>query len=515
MDRACTIVRAARFIPVLVLAQIVGCTRTGPDPAKYVPIGKTNGVTPVARSEQPDRTLLPSSITARSLPVLQSRLGAPLPGLTGAQLARFQSGKVAFSRIMYADDGLGPIHNLHSCIGCHSNPTGGSGSNSITMFGKVTDGVFDPLLQLGGPSLQAEALDPVCAEEIPPEANVVVHRITSSILGAGLIEAIPAEAIKAFADNPPEGINGRVSWVSGVEDGPGARSRVGRFGFKSQIATLLTFSALAARNELGLTNRFFPEENAPNGNPARAIPCDNLPDPEIRPDADGQDFVTRITDFQRYLAPPSQTPRSGMIGEAIFTRIGCAGCHVPSFTTGDNATLEEPLRRRVIKPYSDFLLHDMGESGDGIAQGDAGTRDMRTTPLWGFRIRFPVFHDGRITGATLAERAFGTIELHRGEAGPSLEKFRSLPANERNEVIAFLDSLGRVEFDHDGDNDVDLADVCWFRQCFSDSSLRGYSPEDRCSLADIDQDGKVDLADYALLQRAITGPDYGSALVVP
>lgn len=445
---------------------------------------------------------------ARTLPQLQPRLGEPLAGLSPDELERFRAGRRAFSRILYPEDGLGPIHNLHSCVGCHSNPTGGSGTNSITMFGRVTDdGHYSDLAQLGGPLLQAEFTNPDCAETIPEEANVVATRLTSSVLGGGLIEAIPAATLEALAAAQAPRVRGRVHVVA-----PGV---VGKFGFKAQIATLQSFSGKAARDELGLTNRFFPEENASNGDPGRSTPCDNLPDPEIKPDASGLDFVDRITDFQRLLSPPPQTPRSGLRGEKIFEQIGCADCHTPVITTDNASDLSPVLRKCDARVYSDFLLHDMGEAADGIQQGGAKRSEMRTTPLWGFRIRFPAFHDGRVTGQALSERAIGSIYAHRGQGAAARDAFDVLPEADKDSLVIFLDSLGRVEFDMDGDNDIDVSDVPLFSQHMNGPAENTCSVEQPCAILDVDQSGTIDLVDFALLQRAFTGPLMASALVVP
>lgn len=445
---------------------------------------------------------------ARIMPQLQPRLGEPLAGLTPDELERFRAGRRAFGRILYPEDGLGPIHNLHSCVGCHSNPTGGSGTNSITMFGRVTDdGHYSDLAELGGPLLQAEFTNPDCAEAIPEEANVVATRLTSSVLGGGLIEAIPTATLEALAAAQAPQVRGRVHVVA-----PGV---AGKFGFKAHMATLLAFSGKASRDELGLTNRLFPEENAPNGDLARATPCDNLPDPEIKPDASGLDFVDRITDFQRLLAPPPQTPRSGLRGEKIFETIGCAECHAPVALTDRSAELAPILRGREARVYSDFLLHDMGDAGDGIQQGNAQRSEMRTTPLWGFRIRFPVFHDGRVTGQSMRERATGSISWHRGQGTAAREAFNALSQSDQDALVAFLDSLGRVEFDADGDNDIDVADVPLFSQHMHGPANTTCNVEERCAIVDVDQSGTIDLVDFALLQRAFTGPVMASAMVVP
>ena len=157
--------------------------------------------------------------------------------------------------------------------------------------------------------------------------------------------------------------------------------------------------------EMGITNRFLPFDNDPNGiDPPELAGCDTVPDdPTGMTYEDNLDlgngvdreFIDVVTDFQRFMVPPPQTPRSGMAGEALFAQIGCADCHVPTFVTADDPGLEDVLRNREIHPYSDFLLHDMGLNADGIAQGDATIRELKTPPLWGLRLRPELWHDGR------------------------------------------------------------------------------------------------------------------------
>ncbi|MBI4717684.1 MAG: hypothetical protein HY763_07770 [Planctomycetes bacterium] len=491
-------------------AGLVQCSRPRTSPPGP---GRAPESPPRSVASEPVRT--PPDRAALRLPALQPRLGEPLRGLTIEQRARFVQGKTAFSRIFSREDGLGPAFNMHSCMACHSNPLGGAGSSTITLFGREVGSIFDPLAELGGPMIQGDGHEAYCGEEVPSSATITAHRLTPTLLGAGLVEAIPDELIKVRADHPPAGLTGRVQWTRALEDPPGSAPRVGRFGFKGQLAaTLLTCTAISTRAEMGLTNRFLPQEDLPGGDPSRVPRCDSVADPELRPGPDGRDDVDRMTDFQRYLAAAPQTPRSGMSGEAIFVRIGCADCHTPSFVTSDDPALEDAVRGQTLKPYSDFLLHYMGAGADGIAQGEAGQWEMRTMPLWGFRIRFPVYHDGRIAGATVAERAERSIELHAGEAEDSLWNYQALSPPERAQLIAFLDSLGRVEFDDDGDNDVDVSDYAAARRCLS-GVRRTYSPDDRCSLSDIDQDGDVDMVDQCLLQHAFTGPEYGSTTIVP
>lgn len=436
---------------------------------------------------------------------IQPRMGQSLTGLTPEQMTRFQLGAVQFNRVWTAIEGRGPVFNQNGCASCHNSPAaGGSGTIEVTRFGTATKEGFDPLDYLGGSLLQSQANSLECAEVVPPEATIIANRITPSVLGLGLIESIADDAIEFHALNPPPGIQGVVHWVEPLE-GPSGVLRAGRFGWKAQVATALTFSGDASLNEMGITNRLAPNENAPNGDVDLLAQCDAVDDPEDQPDGFGVEFIDRITDFQRFLAAPPQTPRSGMTGELIFEQIRCAECHVPSFTTRDDVS-EDVLRGKTIRPYSDFLLHDVGALGDGIVQGMAGERMMRTPPLWGLRKRQGLMHDGRADDGDFAQRVTDAIVAHNAlfsEAAPSAAMFNALSTNDRQQLIRFLDSLGRAEFDRDGDGDVDLMDFRATNECAGAPGDNAYTADDDCATSDLDQDGDVDLLDFAGFQRAI------------
>lgn len=436
----------------------------------------------------------------------QPKMGQPLAGLTPAQLQRFDAGRVAFTHVFTNAEGLGPIFNQSSCSSCHNNPVGGPGSQFVTRFG-FTDGKgnFDPLAALGGSLLQAQAIDPACQEVVPAAANTTATRVTPSALGMGLVEAIPDAVIAARETTPPSAnVSGRVHWVTPLET-PAGPQRVGRFGWKAQVATTLTFSGDAAQNELGFSNRLVPFDNAPNGNQAVLGLWDTVADPEDGPDAQGLHAIDRMTDFQRYLAAPPQTPRSGMTGEAIFHAVGCADCHVAAYTTSNDPALEPAIRNKVVKPYSDFLVHDMGVAADFIEQGAVTGNELRTPSLWGVRNRDPLWHDGRIVGGTLQSRILGPtgVIFQHGvfgsEAAPSAAAFNALPFADQQKVVDFLDSLGRAEFDWNGDNVRDQIDLAAFRQAYA---LPGgpVSADAREAVFDFNQDGwitQVDLLAFA------------------
>jgi CxxC motif-containing protein (DUF1111 family) len=397
-------------------------------------LAQTSAVPAVAQSFKPRlkiRAAVPS-VPAGST----TQMGAPLVGLDAASLAAFKAGRTEFTAIETPEGGLGPIFNERSCVACHSaGGVGGASAHSVTRFGRLTSGQFDALESLGGSLLQAQALTPNLVERVPPEANVVARRITTPLFGAGLIEAIADEDLQLQALKPqPDGIKGRVHLVADVATG---QSRVGRFGWKAQHATLLSFTADAYLNEMGVTNRFFPTENAPNGRTAliaRLIkPAGQVDDP-VDP-ATGQSDVDHAADFMRFLAPPPALRQTSatIAGGKLFEQIKCTACHVPSYFTG--ASKFEPLNRKAVALYSDLLLHNMGKLGDGITQGQAGGSDMRTAPLWGLRARPVYLHDGRAISPKQA------ITLHDGEAVPSRNRFNALKPTEQQQLIDFLLTL--------------------------------------------------------------------------
>jgi hypothetical protein len=191
-----------------------------------------------------------------------------------------------------------------------------------------------------------------------------------------------------------------------------------------------------------------------------------------------------------------------MSGEAIFNSaaLHCNACHVRTFTTADDPGLEDAIRNKTFHPYSDWLLHDMGQLGDGIRQGDAGEYEMKTPALWGLaRPDRSMLHDNRASNGTFADRVEDAISWHNtGEAAGIATAYFGLPQADKDSLIAFLASLGRREFDFTGDGLVRSDDFNFFRSCFGGI---GYTPDDECAIADIDQDGDVDGVDFgAFLQ---------------
>jgi len=389
----------------------------------------------VSPSELSPRTMEASGGVASGSTNAAPSFGDPLPGLSPSQLAAFDDGLGDFQEVDTPATGLGPVFNNVSCVACHSAPAPGGGSTIVeTRFGRLVGGHFDPLTALGGSLLQDKAIEPSAQEVIPPEANIVAKRITTPLFGAGLIEAIPDAAILLNAIiRRPDGISGRASIITDVASG---RLRVGRFGWKAQQATLLAFSGDAYLNEIGITSRLFPQENAPNGNAALLAQYDTVPDPEDVVDpATGRSDIDAFADFMRLLAPPPTLPLTGAAkaGNSLFTQIGCSNCHVPGMITGPNAI--SVLDRKLVALYSDLLLHDMGTLGDGIGQAAAAPQEMRTAPLWGLRVRSAYLHDGRAATVDAA------ILLHDGEALVTRNRYASLSATQKQQLLQFLGSI--------------------------------------------------------------------------
>ena len=361
--------------------------------------------------------------------------GAPLAGLKASDLADFNEGLDEFQAVETPEGGLGPIFNDSSCAACHSaGAIGGSSERTVTRFGRSVNGVFSALDHLGGSLLQAKAIDPAVQEHIPREANVIALRLSTPLFGAGLIEAIPdAEIELGAARRQPDGVQGRVARVLDVASN---KLRVGRFGWKAQQATLLAFAGDAYLNEMGVTSRLFPTENAPNGRTDLLALYDKVPDVEdsINP-LTGKSDIDHAADFMRLLAPPPRLRATAatLAGERLFAQANCTACHVPVMFTGASKTAA--LSHQTVALFSDLLLHDMGRLGDGIEQASAKAREMRTAPLWGLRVRPKFLHDGRASSVAQA------IQQHDGEAARSRQRFQAMKPAEQQQLLAFLMSI--------------------------------------------------------------------------
>src|SRR5262245_12060209 len=362
----------------------------------------------------------------------------------------FDRARADFEETEGIESGLGPVYNAQSCVACHGNPvTGGLSQVTELRSGHVKkDGSFEAAA--GGSLLNDAAIDPQLQERVPDSETVRTLRISLNILGDGFVEAIDDEAIRAVALQQPVvsggAIAGKVIEVP-VAESPGT-TRVGRFGWKNQQASLLSFAGDAYMNEMGITNRLFPNENTSMGHSIAQY--DTVPDPEDSPNkAPGAQDIDEFADFMRATkAPPRDQAIAGtpdaVAGSKLFESTGCSTCHVTTFVTlpagtlinGGALAVSPALGNKIIHPYSDYLLHDVG-TGDGIVQnGDQSTaHSLRTPALWGLRTRSRFMHDGQ----SLTQ--IDAILRHAGEANGVTKKFKSLGAAERTQLLTFLGSL--------------------------------------------------------------------------
>lgn len=271
----------------------------------------------------------------------------------------------------------------------------------------------------------------------PIEADTLLSpRVAPPLLGLGLLEAVPEQALLDIAQRQSaQGVAGRPNRVWDV----GARRTVlGRFGLKANQPGLRQQIASAFLAELGVNSLLFPEENCT----PRQIQCTRHP-PGGHPEISAE-RLDAIAFYLRALAVPERRDEDNPTvqrGERLFRQVGCAGCHVPTLATGDYPALPQ-IAHQIIRPYTDLLLHDMGEGlSDGRRDFEAGARDWRTAPLWGLGLSAAVngnaflLHDGRARNLTEA------ILWHGGQAQRSRDAFARLPAEERAALVAFLHSL--------------------------------------------------------------------------
>jgi len=360
----------------------------------------------------------------------------PVPGLTPAQQLAFSQGSRTFAKNYGVADGLGPVFNDDSCNDCHRN--GGGTNRTVTRFGRLDGAVFDPLEELGGSLVQSRGIGSITTvdgthdfegERTPPTATVTTRRRSQALQGLGLVDAVAEGAWHALAVAELQTDPSTAGRVHIVLDRSTGGAAVGKFGWKAQVPTLIQFAAEAMLNEMGITNPLFRDEACPQGD-CQAL--DFNPAPAMNDD--GRD-VEDLASFMTMLAPVPRGPITddAIAGEQLFTQIGCATCHRPTLQTGPSPIAA--LDRVDFHPYSDFLLHDMGNLGDRIVQGQATGAEMRTQPLWGVRATNRLLHDG--TATTLED----AIRRHDGQARAARDRFVALDAGRLAQLLAFLRSL--------------------------------------------------------------------------
>ncbi|HEV2986107.1 MAG TPA: di-heme oxidoredictase family protein [Vicinamibacterales bacterium] len=359
-----------------------------------------------------------------------------------------------YEQIHDVDSGLGPVFNGRACAECHQNPVSGGASQftELRVGHRDPDGIFvNPtvLINHGADSISGRsiindrALIPEAQEHVPVTEDIRALRAALNTLGDGFVEAIDDTTLLAIAERQEDVSEGRIHGEAiqvPVLEAPG-QTRVGRFGWKDQHSSLLSFIGDAYLNEMGVTNRLRPKDTTTVGKVTS--------DPEDTPDDLGLADIDHFAQFIRGTkVPPRDTVLAasvaGRAGQNIFEKIGCNTCHVASITTAPAGTainggtflVPDALGNKIIHPYSDFLLHDI-ETGDGIVQTPPqDTADkLRTAPLWGLRMRPRYMHVLR--SLTLED----AIARHLGEARHISRRFRGLSPAEKQQLFTFLNSL--------------------------------------------------------------------------
>jgi len=424
---------------------------------------------------------------------------------------------VEFNKVDEIDpDGLGPVYNAQACRECHQNPVSGAISQITELRAGHNDAANEFADAPGGSLINDRAINAKIQERVPPlfsalvyptvsnpspspipkEESVRTFRTSLNLLGDGFVEAIANGTLLAISNAQSNLSGGAIHGLAiavpvleaNVQDNRDCANRarpcfrrLGRFGWKDQIASLLSFSGDAYLNEMGITNFLVIDENSSLGRPVaafdpfpndRTLPCE-VPVENCPSCPCGEDDQRDIDAFARFMRATKAPPQDKEVqaafeadvkeGRALFEKMpglhySCSVCHVPAIVTVRPGTLinsqqfkvDNALGFKVIRPFSDFLLHDIG-TGDGIVQnGTQVTRlKVRTPPLWGVRTRTRLMHDGSSvspTGSAVPPSGASftfkeAILRHQGEAAAVTAQFQALTDEQKRQLIVFLESL--------------------------------------------------------------------------
>ena len=411
----------------------------------------------------------------------------PLENLDPGSLAKFFSGDTLFntnwvsaSSVVSSRDGLGPLFNTRSCSACHFKD--GRGSPPAT--GEIPNGLLIRVSSLGEQANGAPFPHPVYGNQLSvrslpenrPEAEVLISyeeivdsypdgngfriqkpsysfkeygygplddfhfspRVAPSVFGLGLLDSIPDEVLLKQSDPDDadnDGISGRPNWVWSASK---TTQSLGKFGWKANKANLLDQTAAAFQGDIGITSKLFPSENHTDWQ-TKLVESPSGGTPEIG-ELDLQDVVF----YLQSLAPPAsrfETEADYREGYELFTQAKCASCHTPEFKTAKQALIPA-LSGQTIYPYTDLLLHDMGEGlADNRPDFEATGNEWRTPPLWGIGLipevngHTRLLHDGR------ARNIEEAILWHGGEGEESKRLFTLMNEQARADLIRFVESL--------------------------------------------------------------------------
>jgi CxxC motif-containing protein (DUF1111 family) len=395
--------------------------------------------------------------------------------------ATHQADQVKFEEVEELREGLGPLYNAQSCRECHQTPVSGGASQvtELRVGHQGKDGRFstpDIPIAHGAEVITGRSLvndraicpneafpDKEIQERVPETETIRTFRLSLNLLGDGFVEAIADQTLvdlsKQQCKSSHGKICGQILYVPIVE-APGQMG-VGRFGWKDQHASLLSFAGDAYLNEMGITNRLQPNEVTNL--------CNIASEPNDTPGPDGLSDIDHFARFIRATKAPARDAQLASNADAkkglgLFGKIGCAMCHIETLTTapagtkinGGTFTIPAALGSSTLHPYSDFLMHDVG-TGDGILQAtrehyghqvfqqmseylskqnfESSRNKIRTAPLWGVRLRPRLMHDG--ASLTILD----AIERHRGEASHVTQHFEKLKRPEQEAILEFLKSL--------------------------------------------------------------------------
>lgn len=366
----------------------------------------------------------------------------------------FQVDQQVFETIHDPTTGLGPVFNGRSCAECHQNPVSGGASQFTELrFGHLTNGTFtNPTVTIndgantitGRSIIDDRAIVPAAQEHVPTTETLQERRAVLSALGDGFVEAVADTTLQEIAKLQPLLTRGRIQGEavqSPIFEAAG-QTGVGRFGWKAQHRSLLSFAADAYVNEMGVTSRLRMNDFTTVGKVTT--------DPEDHFDTIGMEDIDHFAQFLRGTdAPPRDTnlqnTADAIAGETLFTEVGCAICHVPTLITAPAGTLinggqfavPAALGNKIFHPFGDYLMHDIGTAG-GIVQTatepETGNK-LRTAALWGLHTRPRYMHD--LESTTLAD----AIARHRGEAEHVKREFNELSDAQKQQVFTFLNSL--------------------------------------------------------------------------
>ncbi|WP_107852679.1 di-heme oxidoreductase family protein [Oceanimonas marisflavi] len=434
-----------------------------------------------------DTTTTKTGANAYSMPAANLSFDKRLDFSVGNSF--FRNPWVAAPATTDARDGLGPLFNTNACQSCHikdgrGHPPAFDGDNAVSMLVRLSVPADesqqhrDYLRTLGvvphpvyGGQLQDMAIPGAV-----PEGKVVIHyspqtvrfhdgstvelrrphvsidqpgygepgsqlltssRIAPPMIGLGLLEAIPESALLAGEDPHDENNDGIRGHANRVWDAAREQAVIGRFGWKAGQPSLRQQNAGAFAGDMGLTSSLMLTNDC-----TAAQACEQYPDGGQSEVSD--EVLDAVTFYSQHLAVPARRHLDNpdvQAGEQLFLALGCAGCHTPSYTTGTHAS--PALSHQKIYPYTDLLLHDMGDDlADNRPEFEAGGREWRTPPLWGLGYAGEVagqparyLHDGR------ARTPLEAVLWHGGEAEAARNRVLAASAREREQLIAFLESL--------------------------------------------------------------------------